>query len=45
MLLFVIARIAYGKRKLAELQAGYKPEDHLDILHGDEDPGNEEKKQ
>src|SRR5690606_27060334 len=32
--LFVfITRIAYGKKKLAELQANYKPEDHQDKLH------------
>ncbi|MFB5946670.1 efflux RND transporter permease subunit [Albibacterium profundi] len=32
--LFVfITRIAYGKKKLAELQANYNPEDHADKLH------------
>lgn len=45
VLFVIITRIAYGKRRLAELQASYKPEDHLDTLHADEEPEDEEKKQ
>lgn len=33
VLFMVITRLAYGKKKLAELQASYKPEDHADGLH------------
>lgn len=33
VLFIVITKIAYGKKKLAELQANYKPEDHQDMLH------------
>ncbi|TCK80667.1 efflux RND transporter permease subunit [Albibacterium bauzanense] len=33
VLFVVITRIAYGKKKLAELQANYNPEDHKDMLH------------
>ncbi|SMC69932.1 efflux RND transporter permease subunit [Pedobacter nyackensis] len=37
VLFVLITRIAYGKKKLAELEATYKPEDHKDTLHADED--------
>lgn len=33
VLFVLITRIAYGKKKLAELQANYNPEDHKDMLH------------
>ena len=33
VLFVVITKIAYGKKKLAELQANYNPEDHKDMLH------------
>jgi HAE1 family hydrophobic/amphiphilic exporter-1 len=33
VLFVLITRLAYGKTKLAELQANYKPEDHKDTLH------------
>lgn len=35
VLFVIITRIAYGKKKLAELQANYKAEDHKDALHAD----------
>ncbi|MBE9599047.1 efflux RND transporter permease subunit [Pedobacter sp. MC2016-24] len=37
VLFVLITRLAYGKKKLAELQAAYRPEDHKDTLHADED--------
>lgn len=33
VLFVLITRVAYGKTKLAELQANYKPEEHEDTLH------------
>lgn len=33
VLFVLITKIAYGKKKLAELQANYNPEDHKDMLH------------
>ncbi len=33
VLFVLITKIAYGKKKLAELQANYKTEDHKDLLH------------
>jgi len=33
VLFVVITKIAYGKKKLAELQASYDPDDHTDMLH------------
>jgi len=35
VLYVLITRLAYGKKKLAELEANYKPEDHEDTLHAD----------
>jgi HAE1 family hydrophobic/amphiphilic exporter-1 len=35
VLFVLITKLAYGKKKLAELQANYKPEDHTDTLHAD----------
>jgi HAE1 family hydrophobic/amphiphilic exporter-1 len=35
VLFVLITRIAYGKKRLAELQANYNPEDHQDLLHQD----------
>lgn len=37
VLFVLITRLAYGKKKLAELQASYKPEDHKNSLHADDD--------
>ncbi|EDM36745.1 acriflavin resistance protein D [Pedobacter sp. BAL39] len=37
VLFVLITKLAYGKKKLAELQANYKPEDHADTLHADDD--------
>jgi HAE1 family hydrophobic/amphiphilic exporter-1 len=37
VLFVLITRFAYGKKKLAELEAAYKPEQHQDTLHADED--------
>jgi HAE1 family hydrophobic/amphiphilic exporter-1 len=37
VLFVLISRIAYGKKKLAELEASYKPAEHADVLHADED--------
>ncbi len=37
VLFVLISRIAYGKKKLAELEASYKPDEHADTLHADED--------
>ena len=35
VLFVLITRVAYGKKKLAELEANYKPEEHADVLHAD----------
>ena len=35
VLYVLITRLAYGKKKLAELEANYKPEEHGDTLHAD----------
>jgi len=35
VLFVLISRLAYGKKKLAELEANYKPEEHADVLHAD----------
>jgi HAE1 family hydrophobic/amphiphilic exporter-1 len=35
VLYVLITKLAYGKKKLAELEANYKPEDHADVLHAD----------
>ncbi|WP_262496947.1 hypothetical protein [Pedobacter lusitanus] len=35
VLFVLITKLAYGKKKLAELQANYKPEEHTDTLHAD----------
>jgi HAE1 family hydrophobic/amphiphilic exporter-1 len=35
VLFVLITKLAYGKKKLAELEASYKPEDHQDTLHAD----------
>jgi len=43
VLFVLITRFAYGKKKLAELQANYHPEQHADTLHvndDDKDEGN-----
>lgn len=37
VLFVLISRVAYGKKKLAELEASYKPTEHADVLHADED--------
>ncbi|MBC8984865.1 multidrug efflux RND transporter permease subunit [Pedobacter sp. N36a] len=37
VLFVLITKLAYGKKKLAELQANYKPEDHKDTLHAEDD--------
>jgi HAE1 family hydrophobic/amphiphilic exporter-1 len=37
VLFVLITRMAYGKKKLAELKAGYNPEEHKNTLHADED--------
>lgn len=37
VLFVLITRIAYGKKKLAKLEASYKPKKHMDTLHADED--------
>lgn len=36
VLFVLITRLAYGKKKLAELQANYKPEEHEDRLHSED---------
>lgn len=41
VLFILITRLAYGKAKLAELQANYNPEAHKDTLHVDEDDKND----
>ena len=35
VLFVLITKLAYGKKKLAELEANYKPEEHTDTLHAD----------
>lgn len=35
VLFVLITKLAYGKKKLAEMAAGYHPEDHKDSLHAD----------
>jgi len=37
VLFVLISKVAYGKKKLAELKASYKPEEHMDILHTDDE--------
>lgn len=37
VLFVLISKVAYGKKKLAELRAGYKPEEHMNMLHTDDD--------
>lgn len=37
VLFVVITKLAYGKKKLAALKATYKPEEHRDILHTDDE--------
>ncbi|MCX2451742.1 multidrug efflux RND transporter permease subunit [Pedobacter sp. PLR] len=37
VLFVLITKLAYGKKKLAELQASYKPEDHKNTLHAEDD--------
>ncbi|WP_374166932.1 efflux RND transporter permease subunit [Arcticibacter sp. MXS-1] len=41
VLFVLITRFAYGKQKLAELQANYHPEEHKDTLHVNEDDQDE----
>jgi len=36
VLFVLITRLAYGKKKLAELQANYNPDDHKDMLHSED---------
>lgn len=36
VLFVLITKMAYGKKKLAELQANYHPEEHKDTLHADD---------
>jgi len=36
VLFVLITKLAYGKKKLAELQANYNPEEHKDTLHADD---------
>jgi len=35
VLYVLITKLAYGSKKLAELEANYKPEDHGDVIHAD----------
>jgi HAE1 family hydrophobic/amphiphilic exporter-1 len=35
VLFVLITRLAYGKKKLEELEANYKPEEHAGVLHAD----------
>ncbi|WP_316747465.1 multidrug efflux RND transporter permease subunit [Pedobacter gandavensis] len=37
VLFVLITKMAYGKKKLAELQASYNPEDHKNTLHAEDD--------
>jgi HAE1 family hydrophobic/amphiphilic exporter-1 len=41
VLFILITRLAYGKEKLAELQANYNPDEHKDTLHADDDDKND----
>lgn len=41
VLFILITRLAYGKEKLAELQAKYNPDEHKDTLHADDDDKND----
>lgn len=41
VLFILITRLAYGKEKLAELQANYNPDQHKDTLHADDDDKND----
>ncbi|PRY53575.1 HAE1 family hydrophobic/amphiphilic exporter-1 [Arcticibacter pallidicorallinus] len=41
VLFILITRLAYGKEKLAELQANYNPDEHKDTLHVDENDEND----
>jgi len=41
VLFILITRFAYGKEKLAELQANYNPDEHKDTLHADDDDKND----
>lgn len=41
VLFILITRFAYGKEKLAELQANYNPDQHKDTLHVDDDDKND----
>lgn len=36
VLFVLITRLAYGKKKLEELQANYNPDDHKDMLHSED---------
>jgi len=35
VLFVLITRLAYGKKKLSEMQANYNPDEHKDTLHAD----------
>ena len=37
VLFVLISKVAYGKKKLAELQASYKPEEHMNMLHTEDE--------
>lgn len=37
VLFVLISKVAYGKKKLAELQASYKPEEHMNMLHSEDE--------
>ena len=37
VLFVLISKVAYGKKKLAELRASYKPEEHMNMLHSDDE--------
>jgi len=37
VLFVLITKVAYGKKRLAELEANYNPDAHKDTLHADED--------
>ncbi|MGV3706866.1 MAG: efflux RND transporter permease subunit [Arcticibacter sp.] len=41
VLFILITRLAYGKEKLAELQANYNPDAHKDTLHADDNDKND----
>src|SRR3546814_11375033 len=44
VLFVLITKMAYGKKKLAELKAAYKPEEHKDMLHRDDDAERSEER-